>query len=113
VPARGRTVAAATPTLPPAPVESESRTPNPYPRAPTPVPFSSQGASNGRWSTLNRKVVNFEQTGALWRLIVIMAVPEEIRFVVPLMRTREKRAISIYRAQTASCSSLFIGGLKR
>ena len=29
------------------------------------------------------------------------------------MRTREKRAISIYRAQTASCSSLFIGGLKR
>jgi len=94
------------------------RTPNPCPLAPNRKPpvsfsFSSQGASNGRWSTLNHKVFNFEQTGALWRLIVIMAVPEEIRFVVSLMRTREKRAISIYRAQTASCSSLFIGGLKR
>ena len=33
---------------------------------------------------MNRKVVNFEQTGALWRLIVIMAVPEESRFVVSL-----------------------------
>ena len=86
---RGRTVAAATPTLPPAPVESEPRTPNSYPLAPNPEPpvsfsFSSQGASNGRWSRLNRKVVNFEQTGALWRLIVIMAVPEESRFVVSL-----------------------------
>jgi len=34
---------------------------------------------------LNQKVVNFEQTGALWRLIVIMAVPEESRFAVFLM----------------------------
>jgi hypothetical protein len=33
----------------------------------------------------NGKVVNFEQTGALWRLIVIMAVPEESRFVVSVM----------------------------
>ena len=89
-PPRGRTVAAATPTLPPAPVESEPRTPNPYPLAPNPEPpvsfsFSSQGASNGTWSTLNRKVVNFEQTGTLWRFIVIMAVPEEGEFVVSLM----------------------------
>ena len=36
----------------------------------------------------NRKVFNFEQTGALWRLIVIMAVPEESRLVVPLIMSR-------------------------
>ena len=71
-------------------MESEPRTPNPYPLAPNPEPpvsFSipSHGASYGRWSTLNQKVVNFEQTGALWRLIVIMAVPEESRFAVFLM----------------------------
>jgi len=34
---------------------------------------------------LNRKVVTFGQTGALWRLIVIIAEPEEGRFVVSLM----------------------------
>ena len=33
----------------------------------------------------NGKVFNFEQTGALWRLIVIVAVPEEGRFVVSVM----------------------------
>jgi hypothetical protein len=85
---RGRTQFG--PTVPPAPVESEPRTPNPYPPAPNPKPpvsFSipSQGASNGTWSTSNQKVFNFEQTGALWRLIVIMAVPEESRFAVSLM----------------------------
>jgi hypothetical protein len=71
-------------------VESEPRTPNSYPLAPNPKPpvsfsFLSQGASYGRWSVLNQKVVNFEQTGALWRLIVIMAVPEESRFAVSVM----------------------------
>jgi hypothetical protein len=34
---------------------------------------------------LHQEVVIFEQTGALWRLIVIIAVSEEGRFVVSLM----------------------------
>lgn len=42
---------------------------------------------------MNRNVVTFEQTGALWRLIVIMAVAEEIRFVVSLMVSLLSRQI--------------------
>jgi len=41
----------------------------------------------------NRKVVNFEQTGALWRLIVIMAVPEWSRLVVSLIASLLPRQI--------------------
>ena len=39
---------------------------------------------------MNRTVVNFEQTGALCLLIVIMAVGEESRFVVPLSDEQPK-----------------------
>ena len=61
----------------------------PFPRAPTLVLHSNQlrhGAAYRRWSILNRKVVKFEQTGALWRLIVIIAVPEESLFIGGLKR---------------------------
>jgi hypothetical protein len=34
---------------------------------------------------LNQKVVKFEQTGAVRLLILMIAVPEEIRFEVSLM----------------------------
>ncbi len=42
---------------------------------------------------MNQKVFNFEQTGALWRLIVIMAVPEESRLVVSLIASLLPRQI--------------------
>jgi len=74
------------------------------------------GGSHGRWSTLNRTLVNCEQTVARCLLIVIMAVGEESRFVVALTVSRlprqiEKRVIARLRelfdarAPRRSCKS--------
>ena len=46
--------------------------------------------SQGRWSTLNRTLVNIEQTAALGLHIVIMAVPRESPFGVYLSDEQAK-----------------------
>jgi hypothetical protein len=62
-----------------------------------PINIHSQAAAPWaayrRWSIVNRKMVKVKQTGTPWRLIVIIAVPEEGRFVVSLMVSLSPRQI--------------------
>jgi hypothetical protein len=60
---------------------SSAWNPNPEPPILSLVLHSNPATPRG----ILRKVFNFEQTGALWRLIVIMGVPEESRFEVSLI----------------------------